>query len=257
MPSEMFSHLILVCCHATYRGDDPNSEASWILQDFQKSDSPTGKIGEHHTFNAHIQVGMSLTANDPAALLIFSGGKTQSQVNLTEADSYLQAMLDANKSNEPRCFDKTRCDVENEATDSFQNLLFSILRFRKLTGSYPGRVTVVTHAFKERRFLELHGPAIKYPAQCLRVLGINPPFTLAELHDVQKGEHLRGYGVFSKDLYGVRQPLKDKRIARGWASETYDILAGGLEEGVQVLLSWKGGESGKDVLDKKLPWEMK
>ena len=43
--------------------------------------------------------------------------------------------------------------IEDLATDSFQNLLFSILKYREATGVYPYHITVVTHDFKKRRFL--------------------------------------------------------------------------------------------------------
>lgn len=57
----------------------------------------------------------------------------------------------------------TRVTIEDAALDSFQNLLFSIARFRELTGAYPTRITVVGHAFKRRRFEELHRLAMRWP----------------------------------------------------------------------------------------------
>jgi hypothetical protein len=38
--------------------------------------------------------------------------------------------------------------VEDYARDSFENLLFSICRFKEVTGNYPARVTVVGYTFK-------------------------------------------------------------------------------------------------------------
>lgn len=251
MPSQPH-HLILVCCHATFQGGDPDEETSWILQGFQQSNAKTGKVGEHHTFKQHIAAGASVLAQDPASLLVFSGGKTQTQIDLSEAESYLRVGL-VKKLWRDELSD--RCVVESQATDSYQNLLFSIIQFRRLTGLYPAKITVITHAFKERRFLELHGPAVKYPAGALRVLGINPPTNFAELQDVQQGEMARGYAVFSKDLYGVRDPLHSKRIARGWCPEMAKTMRDGLESEVSLLLDWTGGSSGNEVLPEKLPWE--
>lgn len=180
------THLVLVCCHATFFGNDPDEESAWILQDFQKSNPDTGKVGEHHTFNQHVAAGVSILLQDPHAYLIFSGGKTQDQIDMAEADGYEGVLIEKYPSQygqgrEEDANLSLRCDAEPYATDSYQNLLFSILRFKSYNGSYPAKITVITHAFKERRFLELHGPAIKYPADRLRVLGINPPMTLAEL----------------------------------------------------------------------------
>jgi len=39
----------------------------------------------------------------------------------------------------------TRVTIDGAALDSFQNVLFSIARFRELTGVYPTRITVVGH----------------------------------------------------------------------------------------------------------------
>jgi hypothetical protein len=249
MQTQHLANLIVVCCHATFRGDnfDPYDEASWILQDFQRSNMETGKIGEHHTFVEHINAGISLRSQDPSALLLFSGGRTQTQVDTSEAESY-------NKEGGIRLWPDWR-RVEAHATDSMQNLLFSILRFRKLTGIYPMHVTIVTHAFKERRFLELHGPAIRYPAERLRVCGINPPMTLTELQDVQEGELKRGYGPFLDDPYGAGEVLSGKRTARGWNTATIETLTDGLEGEVKRLLEWTGGASGKETFKERLPWE--
>ena len=148
-----------------------------------------------------------------------------------------------------------RCGVEVHATDSMQNLLFSILRFRHLTGTYPAQVTVITHAFKELRFLELHAPAINYPTSRIRVFGINPPMTLAELRDVQDGERRRGYDPFLKDPYGAGELLASKRIARGWDAGAIEMLSRGLEGEVKRLLEWKGGASGNEMFNERLPWE--
>ena len=43
--------------------------------------------------------------------------------------------------------------LEELATDSYQNLLFSILKHKIATGVYPYHITIVTHEFKRRRFL--------------------------------------------------------------------------------------------------------
>jgi len=53
--------------------------------------------------------------------------------------------------------------IEDASLDSFQNVLFSIARFRELTGVYPTRITVVGHDFKRRRFEELHRLVLRWP----------------------------------------------------------------------------------------------
>jgi hypothetical protein len=257
MPSQPLTRLILVCCHATFRHGNPDDEASWILQDFQRSNTDTGKVGEHRTFMEHIAAGISMLAKDPQALLLFSGGKTQTQVDTTEAESYYRVSCIANnwQDNEHGRVVAARCGVETHATDSMQNLLFSILRFKQLTDLYPAQVTVITHAFKELRFLELHGPAIKYPTESLRVFGINPPMTLAELKDVQQGELRRGYSLFLTDPYGAGETSSSKRTTRGWEPSKAKVVASGLENEVINLLEWEGGASGDELFTERLPWE--
>ena len=55
-----------------------------------------------------------------------------------------------------------RVTTEDAALDSFQNVLFSIARFRELTGAYPTRITIVGHNFKRRRFEQLHRLALRW-----------------------------------------------------------------------------------------------
>lgn len=95
-----------------------------------------------------------------------------------------------------------------------------------------------THAFKEERFLTLHAPAIKWPADRIRIQGINPPFTLQELRDTQHGEMNRGYGRFERDLYGVGDMLGSKRIARNWDPRSGAAMYRDLEPEIELLLAW-------------------
>jgi len=53
--------------------------------------------------------------------------------------------------------------TEDAALDSYQNVLFSLACFRELTGAYPAHITVVGHAFKRRRFEQLHRLALRWP----------------------------------------------------------------------------------------------
>ena len=58
----------------------------------------------------------------------------------------------------------TRSATEEYALDSYQNLVFSIARFREVTGHYPSRITVVGYTMKRRRFEELHRAALRWPS---------------------------------------------------------------------------------------------
>ncbi|KAK5133493.1 hypothetical protein LTR08_007630 [Meristemomyces frigidus] len=245
--------LVIVCCHAVCE-DAPSTvkEDSWRLQSFQRSDARTGKPGEHETFLLHILAAAMIYSHRPSALVMFSGGQTTDS-ELSEAKSYEQVLGSFMTLQDNQSRLGQRVALEEHATDSYQNLLFSILRFRRLVGRYPETVTVITHAFKERRFFDLHAAAIKWPRSRLRVQGVSPPFTLDELEQTQRSELKRGYKLFAKDLYGVQSPLSDKRTARNWDPRVMQGLA--VESEVEQLLRWTGGESGTDIYPGTLPWE--
>lgn len=251
-----YTRLIIVCGHATYLGDGTRtSEDQWLLQDFQKSNREWNKRSEHETFLAHLLLAAQAAEADPRALLILSGGQT-TPARRSEAEGYGALLLPMVQRN-PALFPRPlRFALETHATDSYQNLLFSLLRFRQLTGAYPQDVTVVTHAFKERRFLEQHGPALKWPAHALRVAGLNPPFTAAEREQVERGERDRAVALFAEDPYGVRAPLSVKRKARNWDAARANVFLGyGLEKEVAELLEWTGGVSGWETYPGRLPWQ--
>ncbi|KAK1075744.1 hypothetical protein LTR74_000152 [Friedmanniomyces endolithicus] len=245
--------LVIVCCHATYTGDgnDPLEEKHWLLQPFQRCDPPARKPSETGTFLTHIFTGALLCMPEPDAMLMFSGGHTLAS-HRSEAGGYnciFHALVQSRLVPSP-AFPPVE---EEHATDSYQNLLFSILRFRDLVGRYPNDVVVVTHAFKERRFLELHVPAIKWPPGRIRVQGVNPPYRLEELQQTQRMEHERAYEPFVRDPYGVRSPLADKRKSRNWNPALAGSLA--VDASVMQLLEWNGGETGRETFPGRLPWE--
>ncbi|RAQ61693.1 DUF218 domain protein [Aspergillus flavus] len=155
---------------------------------------------------------------------------------------------------------------ETHATDSYQNVLFSLLRFKLYTGVYPSRVTVVTHEFKRRRFMEYHFPAIGL-VPIVRgsgdegraaVIGINPPEEVTPEASLIEGEEKRGIGLWMRDRYGVLRELKEKRVKRGWVEGMEEglFVNVGLEEVVEKLVRWEGGISGNEWFSRMedLPW---
>jgi hypothetical protein len=253
-----YTNLIIVCGHATYIGDGTDtSEDQWILAPFQRSNREWRKRSEHETFLAHIHLAALSAQHDSRAMIIFSGARTTSSASSrSEAEGYAMILLHLARSS-PNLFSREmQFALETHATDSYQNLLFSILRFRQLTGAYPRDVTVITHAFKERRFLEQHAPAIKWPAHRIRVAGLNPPFSAVELEEVMQGEKSRAYDLFAEDPYGMRAVLAEKRRARNWDAARANVFLGfGLGKEVAGLLEWMGGVSGWETFPGRLPWQ--
>jgi hypothetical protein len=254
-----FEDLIIVCCHAIYipSADEhdfplhtPHDERNWLLAPFQKSDPETGKPGEHSTFIAHAQAGLDALIVNPTNndletnILIFSGGPTKKpKTDMSEARSYYHAAL-ANELAQGHLgggrthslFTRGRILLEENATDSLQNLLFSILLFRQKTGHYPRSIRLITHAFKSKRFLDLHAPAIKWPADRFQVQGIDPVMSREELDSTLKGEDEFGYAPWKADPLGSGEKLGAKRITRGWNENVVDELVEGLEDEVRELV---------------------
>lgn len=263
-------NLIIVCCHAIFLPNaetpefplrSPHYEPNWLLAPFQKADEATGKPGEHETFLAHAKAGLdALTIgtdaeHPPKSLLILSGGATQqSKTAMSEARSYYHALL-AEELTEGHLhggrahhmFSKGYILLEEYATDSYQNLLFSILLFRQRTGKYPKQIRIITHAFKVRRFLELHAPTIRWPKDRVQVQGIDPVMSSTELDSTGLGEAQRGYAPWKRDPLGTGQLLAEKRKQRGWNERVVDELGEGLEPSVKELLVGHVPE--------RLPWD--
>lgn len=181
--------------------------------------------------------------------------------NLVRDNNYFRHELDL------ATVDPSRIIAESHATDSYQNVLFSLLRFRSHTGVYPQRVTVVTHEFKRARFMECHFPAMgllpcpgneeAMHVPRVSVVGIDPPEVVTSMESLIQGESLRGIGLWRRDLYGVAQDLAGKRIVRGWApGMVHEVcLNGVLEPVVEQLVLWDGG-AGNEWFPhmKQLPW---
>ncbi len=84
--------LVLVAGHAAFKStvtgvpNDPESDDSWVLQDFQ--------IGEPPFYLEHIRRGVVLAANNPVALLVFSGGRTRHESGpWSEAKTYHEVAM--------------------------------------------------------------------------------------------------------------------------------------------------------------------
>ncbi|KAL8725558.1 MAG: hypothetical protein Q9166_007281 [cf. Caloplaca sp. 2 TL-2023] len=244
-----------VCCHAIWLGGPSKGqdETEWAIEPFQRGETPT--------FIEHIKAGLKLLEEEPDSFLVSSGGPTKrDRTELTESESYLE-LAQAND-----LFDLCPADalarvtLESFSTDSYQNLLFSIIVFRQLQGTYPSHVTLISHAFKRPRFIDLHLSAIRWPANRFTYVGIDPPESVTSKKDLEEGERMRGYGLWKGDLYGVGAGLAGKRVARGWKERLmvknllWD-LEGMEREQVQGLLEWRGGTDGTEIYPEKLPWD--
>jgi hypothetical protein len=177
------------------------ADESWRLRPYQR--------GEPRFYIEHIRRAVEMAAADPAALLVFSGCHTAPEAGpLSEALGYWMlaeqfgwwGMAEA----------RARSTLEDFALDSFQNLLYSICRFREFTGEYPAGITVAGWGFKARRFAELHRAAIRFPAARFRYVAVNEPPELA----VAEREEAATRAAFTADPYGYFKALAEKRRSR-------------------------------------------
>jgi hypothetical protein len=179
--------LIIVCCHSVFHDTNPYDENSWSLAPFQRASG--SKPAENITFLAHIRAALvnvlrtdfkSNSSSGLRPLVIFSGGYTNAQFpQCSEAAGYLQAATYLIEHDDALA--KLRsisveswAALEEHATDSYQNIIFSILRYKEICGTYPHRIVVVTHAFKADR-MKMHAEAISWRRE-FDIQGIDPPF---------------------------------------------------------------------------------
>lgn len=245
------TELIVVCGHATFIGShrDIMSESQWLLQPYQRSNPATGKLGEHETFVSHILSATFSVAARPEALLVFSGGRT-SQASRTEAQGYEQVHLGLDDA----FAIGDRYAREDYATDSFQNLLFSILRFKQLVGRYPHDITVVTHAFKRDRILGRHAAALRWPADRIRLQGLDPPFTMDEWVETIESER-KAESAFARNPFGAQPPLSDKRLARNFDPDVVEHFYQDLEPEALAVLRYVNRSDQDLPLPERFPWE--
>ncbi len=194
------SHLVIVAGHAICRDlSRPTADESWILLDFQRGEPPC--------YLEHIRRGVELAAV-PESLLVFSGGQSRRDAGpRSEAQSYYWLADHHGWWGQPGI--AARAFTEEFARDSFENLLFSICRFREVTGHNPAHVTFVSWEFKRRRF-DLHRAAIHWPASRFTYVGANdPPHREQALRAEAETERL-----YQADPYSGYEPLVSKRDSR-------------------------------------------
>eukprot|EP00536_Pseudo-nitzschia_multiseries_P016017 jgi/Psemu1/320953/estExt_fgenesh1_pm.C_10000004 len=202
-------HSITVSGHLK---DADRDENDWFLVSYQKGQ------GLPQAIHAHISAGIKEAQKDPTALLIFSGGETRAVSGpQTEAQAYYHVADAMNLwPSDPNTSVRARTTTEEFATDSFENLLFSIARFREVTGRYPEKITVVSFSFKHRRFETLHAPALRWPSDRFAYIGVDPPASTGfDLADASNGELNNAAAPFEGDPYGCHsEVLQNKRKGR-------------------------------------------
>lgn len=192
---------------------------------------------------------------------------------MTEAQSYLRLASSIDRSALPQD-SFNRLTTEDHALDSFQNLLFSVARFKEYTGRYPEHITIVGYEFKRRRFEDLHRAAIHWPKDKFSYLGVDPDdeehvriategeVRVRQITDkyitdnfVVSYQRANGFVPYSKDAYGCHTPLLDKRQSRNPFHRFHSYYFSAAE--LSRLLDWcPGTQTGgwMKLFPEQLPW---
>mmetsp|Transcript_5265 Transcript_5265/g.10851 ORF Transcript_5265/g.10851 Transcript_5265/m.10851 type:complete len:358 (+) Transcript_5265:140-1213(+) len=209
-------HLVMVAGHSVtisdHLKDADSDENDWSLESYQKGE------GLPQAIHRHIVAGIEEARKDPKALLVFSGGETRGHIGpQTEAQTYYHVADAMNLwPSDDSSSVRSRATTEEFATDSFENLMFSIARFHEVTGEYPKKITVVSYSFKGRRFETLHAPALRWPSDRFVYVGVDPPASTGfDLERATAGELNNSAAPFEQDPYGCNsEVLQEKRKRR-------------------------------------------
>ncbi|KAJ4396128.1 hypothetical protein N0V93_000345 [Gnomoniopsis smithogilvyi] len=236
------NHLIIVCGHAIWAGGPTNGqdESEWLIEDWKKGESPT--------YTAHIKAGLQALSEDDRGVLVFSGGPTCPSMRLSEARSYanlaaandywglLPAPQIASSQPPPRIL------TEERALDSYQNILHSLTTFWCTTMHWPARLTIVSHAFKQRRLAYVHCiRALGFPPDRVAFVGIDPPGIGPEV----LASEARAVEAWERDPQGRSAELKGKRARRNCWVVSEMIFSDELERarsGIETVIQEDGGE---------------
>ncbi|CAE7478516.1 unnamed protein product [Symbiodinium natans] len=259
--------MVMVAGHAVVMADSLehilHKESDWFLESYQRGqDLPQALVG-------HIKAGVEAAALDPKALLIFSGGQTRAAAGprdegwsyyrvaeyfdwwgetTSRPDLWTEAQQRSQRTSTYLPVAQ-RTVTEEFALDSFQNVLFSLCRFREVVGHYPDKITVVSFTFKKHRFSELHRGALRFLGARFSYIGIQPPAgSRFDLVKAEAGEQ-EAAKLFQSDPYGCHsQVLVEKRQARNPFQRTTPYLLSCPE--IRPLLEW----CGPDIFPGSLPW---
>lgn len=232
--------LVIVAGHSIYIGKNYNNvfdDSNWMLFPFQK--------GEPKLYIEHIKKGCEIAKSDKSSFLIFTGGQSRKEAYVrSESQTYYEIADDL-------ClFDddlRERTTTEEFSRDSFENLLFPICRFREFLSYYPQHITLVTFAFKERRF-RLHCEALRLPKNKVSFVGVNNP---EDISLALEGEEKVIQLMKEYPYCNGGELLIKKQQRNPWRRQNgYSISCPELKD---FLLHIESGQ--KELFKGKLPWD--
>jgi hypothetical protein len=132
--------------------------------------------------------------------------EASSYANLAEANSYFQIL--------PVDIASVRIFNEERALDSYSNVLFSLVQFWSNYGTWPTRLTIVSHAFKRERLVDCHCGAIRLPLGHVDFVGLDPPGMLDGSNEAAIQGVVEAVSQWRRDPHGKGDILSFKRKRR-------------------------------------------
>lgn len=156
----------------------------------------------------------SLIANAILTISVCSGptrketrlSEARSYANLAEAISYFEILSEADSSKRIIC--------EERALDSYYNVLFSVTRFWSEYRTWPSKMTIVSHAFKRERLVDLHCGAIGFPSDRVDFVGVDPPGMTDGTNEAAFKGVAEAIAQWKEDPHGKGRLLAGKRGKR-------------------------------------------
>ena len=119
-------------------------------------------------------------------------------------------------------------------------------------------MTIISNEFKRARFQNLHSLALRWPAERLSFVGIDPEYMADDVEramSVREGELRNGFLAWQNDPKGVGQELDGKRVRRNpWLVKQtlFESEEMKMRSGIQSIIS-----NNREVLGDGLqPWEL-
>ncbi|CAL9737319.1 hypothetical protein MOSE0_L08614 [Monosporozyma servazzii] len=289
-------HLIILPCHGIWRIDlDSASQncgqaaENWFLAPFQIEGN------DHLVFiKQSLRAVEEFLSHYENSVILFSGSQTKADAGpISEAQSYfllIQKLITLASEEDgmklltqlfkqdiiiilcnivnsmklknittSELFTKGFINTEEYSLDSFDNLLYSIFRFKEITNLFPQSITIVGFGFKESRFLNYHAKALDIPKSMINYISYDPePLNYSQeqldqyFTTLTAMENKNALSLFDNDWYAKRDILLIKKESRNPYKRiaTYD----GLE---QLHLNNLGGsdkEHYQTYIKSKMPW---
>lgn len=243
------SRLIIVPCHGIWIGNGKrfnesdksgySNPSSWVVDPWLKD-----KLAD---LTKHTSMAVKLASDDPKSLVLFSGGQTRSAAGMrSEGLSYLEL---ATSQEDIRTDVLPRLSFEEFAKDSQENVLFSLCRFKQITGRYPLIVDIVGFGYKKDRFVNEHRKSVRFPSHRFGYISPDSQDQKSSFSDM---EHQVTIPQFQRDPFGCKSPLIDKKNGRNPFNQKHNYLESCPE--LEQLLNYCNNDS-KNAANKKLPWE--